>query len=125
MRDEGAAVVCATIPPHRIVVPVEYVRRIGEAGEADGRPMDLATLLETTVPEERRRLLRIALGGAGLWVLVGQDVKVIRIPHASFAELPRWLHGLAARLPLAGVVDIDGRLGFELDVARLLPESVS
>lgn len=118
-------IVCASIDPHRVVVPADRVERIGEhadAAEDERGATDVAALLGLRPPVGPRRALRVKPGGeeAARWVVVGEQVAVRQVPRDAFGAWPRWLDALGAKLPVAGLVALDGAFAFELDVARLL-----
>jgi hypothetical protein len=116
-------VVCASIDAHRVVVPAEQVEAIGEHSDAERDPTrstDVAALLGLAAPLGPRRALRVSAGCITRWLIVGAHVAVRTLPSGAFGVLPRWLDGIHARLPLAGLVAVDGAFAFELDVARLL-----
>jgi len=117
-------VVCASIDPHRVVVPAEEVELIGEQADVgDGAATDVAALLGVTPPAEPRRALRVRAAGAAHWLIVGDRVAVQRVSSGAFRALPEWLEGIGDTLPLSGVVALDGTFAFALDVGRVLREA--
>jgi hypothetical protein len=115
--------VLASIDAHRLVVPAEQVEAIGEHRDAErdpGRATDVAALLGLPAPLGPRRALQVRAASITRWLIVGDSVAIRTLPSAAFAVLPRWLDGLHARLPFAGLVAVDGAFAFELDVERML-----
>lgn len=66
-----------------------------------------------------RRALRVAATNGTVTVVVGPKVWVQEVPAAGVRSLPGFLDGLWKRLPLLGLFEHEGGLGYLLDPGRL------
>lgn len=115
-------VVHASLDPHQVTVPAEAVERIGEPADVGDEPaIDLGKLFGIDVTHEVRRAIRIRphAQAAARWLLVGERIAVRQLDQRSVTPLPRWLMTIGEKLPLLGLVEIDGRFAFALDVERI------
>lgn len=121
MLEDGAVLVLplATV---RIVVDARTIVAIEDAERVEGRRSDLATWLGLEITGERRRALRVE--GHDGWVVVGDDVKVRRVPDAAFRPLPSWLAAIGERLQLSALVALDDGFAYAMDLEQTFDRSV-
>jgi hypothetical protein len=103
-------------------LPFERVDAIEDVqGAGAEQAVDLSTVWGVPVASgAARRLVTVRTARGPRRVVLGELTRVLPVPRGSLAPLPPFIEGIGDRAAIEGVFVIDERLGYVIDVDRLI-----